>query len=86
MWTDKPCCVGSDCHLVLHLWCELVMDIYVNPFDVGSTQMCFTQLFVRERTFIPLRLFGATLVCNAQIMLMSITLVASHQLACDVGK
>ena len=23
----RPCCVGSDCHLVLHLGCELVMEI-----------------------------------------------------------
>ena len=23
----QPCCVGSDCHLVPHLGCELVMDI-----------------------------------------------------------
>ena len=27
MWTDKPCCVRSDCHLVVHLDSLLVMEI-----------------------------------------------------------
>ena len=40
----------------------------LTPLDAGSTQMCFTQLFVK-RTFGPLRLLGATLMCIAQTII-----------------
>lgn len=51
---------------------------------LGATLMCIAQTIISY----PFNLFylASTLVCIAQIILISITLVASHQLACDVGK
>ena len=31
MWTDKPCCVGSDCHQVVHLYSLLVLEVMLTP-------------------------------------------------------
>ena len=41
----------------------------LTPLDADSTQVCFTQLFVKKETFGPLRLLGATLMCIAQTII-----------------
>ena len=70
MWTgQQPCCVGSDCHLVVHLWSELVLKHYVNPFRCWFHTSVFHPIILLTRTFGPLRLLGATLMCIAQTML-----------------
>ena len=49
---------------------------------LGATLMCIAQTIISY----PLNLFylASTLVCIAQIILISITLAAGYQLACDV--
>ena len=69
MWTDKPCCVGSDCHLVVHLVGELVFKRYVNPFRCWFHTSVFHPIILLKETFGPLRLLGATLMCIAQTII-----------------
>ena len=69
MWTDKPCCVGSDCHLVVHLVGELFLKHYVNPFRCWFHTSVFHPIILLKETFGPLRLLGATLMCIAQTII-----------------